>query len=212
MLIRLAAIQSEFLAGVAYVDCLDDSVETLERELVDRRSKNELYLTFGSIGLGAAAATTQGVLEVSDRDSNMAPVVGIAGGVSSAALGIAALLWPAPTVWLNHDINVLRSVWTGSDTGGLPLFVWRLLLIPRPNGESPREALKKRWKVMLNDRSADQGRQLEDLLFGAGGHYDLNALEFRETMLDQLETEIELMNRDLQNMTEFVALHYGIRT
>lgn len=206
ILARLMVLKSEMSTARAYIDCLEDSFEALRGELLDQRSQNELYLTLGSIGVGAAAATAQGVVEVSEPDTQAVPILGITGGVISATLGAAALLWPSPTVWLDHEVNVLRSVWKGDDSGGLTPFVWRLLLAPRPpSQETPRAALKRRWQSMLGTETEGEPRELELLLFGNGGQYDIHALELRETMLDHLETEVDLMNQEFQALTEFVT-------
>ena len=213
ILTRLVVLKSDLATGGAYIDCLDDSLEALHRELLDQSNQHELYLTLGSIGVGAAAATAQGILEVSDPDTSAAPVVGIAGGVAAAVLGAAALLWPVPTVWLDHEVNVLRSIWTGEDSGGLTPFVWRLLLAPRPSsGEAPRTALKKRWEDMLGSEGDGRRRELELLLFGDGGQYDMRALELREAMLDHLETEVDLMNQEYQSLAELVTQYLELST
>ena len=212
ILTRLVVLKSELSTGGAYIDCLDDSLEALRGELLDRRNQNELYLTLGSIGVGAAAATAQGVIEVSEPDARAAPILGITGGVAAATLGAAALLWPSPTVWLDHETNVLRSIWRGDDSGGLTPFVWRLLLAPRPSSrEAPRTALKRRWESMLGSETDGRRRELELLLFGNGGRYDMEALELREAMLDHLETEVDLMNQEFQALAEFVTRHVEVR-
>jgi hypothetical protein len=36
------------------------------------------------------------------------------------------------------------------------------------------------------------------------GRYDLSALKMREAMLDQLETEVDLMNRTFEQLAEYV--------
>ncbi|NLE89062.1 MAG: hypothetical protein GX607_21985 [Myxococcales bacterium] len=211
ILTRLVVLRSELAAGGAYIDCLDDSIEAVHRELLDRSNQNELYLTLGSIGVGAASATAQGILEVSEPDAPAAPILGITGGVAAAVLGAAAFLWPVPTVWLDHEVNVLRSVWTGEDSGGLTPFVWRLLLAPRPSsGEAPRTALKRRWEALLDGETAERRRELELLLFGDGGRYDLHALQLRETMLDHIETEVDLMNHEFQTLAELITRYLEI--
>ena len=99
ILTRLVVLKSDLATGGAYIDCLDDSLEALHRELLDQSNQHELYLTLGSIGVGAAAATAQGILEVSDPDTSAAPVVGIAGGVGGGAAPLWALAsLPAPNL------------------------------------------------------------------------------------------------------------------
>jgi hypothetical protein len=205
LFIRLLVLKTQVSAAQAYLDCLGDAIEDhLRREVLEKRDRAELHLTLASVGVGAAAAIAAGVIELYDANTGAAPIVGIAGGAASAALGAWALMLPAPTLRLEHEINVLRAIWYGEPRGGLPPFVWRLLNAPRQGARSPRETLRSQWAGMLAQHDPERRARLKQLLFGKGGRYDLNALQLRETMLDQLETEIDLMNPEFQRMVEFV--------
>src|SRR5690606_8123804 len=109
---------------------------------------------------------------------------------------------------LEHEPNLLASVWTGvGDDRSFSPFVWKSLFLPRVDGPSPAAELRRRWKEML-EKEAGEGQRssgpsaLEHLIFGRGGTYSVDALRLRDAMLDHLETEVALMNQDLQDLLE----------
>jgi hypothetical protein len=206
-LIQLQLLKSEISAASGYIDCLGDSLEELQRAVVDRRGQDELFLTIASIGMSAVAGVAAGAVDLAGKNENAAPAIGIGGGAGSAGLGLAALALPSPTITVSHNVNVVRAIWLGEPTGGLPPFVWRLLELPRTAEGSPREALKHQWEGMLVSLAPDRRVAMQELLLGSGGSYDLAALDLREVMLDQLETEVELMNQDFQALVEYIAVH-----
>lgn len=210
IVLRLLRLKIELSAAEAYMDCLGDSLEDLQREVTDRRDAHELYLTLGSIGLGAAAGIGAGAVELREPDSSLVPVLGIAGGVGAAALGILAFFAPTPKVRLEHRTNVLRSVWRGEPGADLPRFVWALLAAPRPEGASLLEQARTEWKRMLDEEDEARREELTALLFGDGGLYDLHALRVREAMYDLLETDIGLLNQEFRALVAHVeALAQG---
>lgn len=203
VLTRMQLFKTEISAAQAYADCLGDSLEDVERALVSRQSRTESTLTALSIAIGAAGAFAAGTIELTDRDSPASPIVGIAAGAGSAGLGVGAMLVPSPTIHLEHDVNVLASVWSGvGEDGSFSPVVWKLLFLPRNGGPSPAESLRRRWRDMLSDADGSRQPELERLLFGRGGRYDLSAIRLREVMLDHLETEVDLMNHELQALIQ----------
>lgn len=207
VLARMQLLKSDISAAHAYADCLGDALEELEQHLMSRHSRDETVLTALSIAIGAAGAIAAGAIELADQDSPGEPIVGIAAGATSAGLGASALFLPIPTIELAHEPNLLASVWTGvgNDRSFSP-FVWKLLFLPRVEGPSPAAELRRRWKEMFE--SAEDGKRssapssLEQLIFGRGGTYSVDALRLRDAMLDHLETEVALMNQDLQDLLE----------
>jgi hypothetical protein len=197
----LLLLEAEISGAQAYVDCVGDSLEDLERVLVDHQSKAEGALTARSIAVGAAGALATGALELAARDSAAAPITGIVAGGASAGLGVATMLVPSPRIGLRHAPNVLAAVWRG--TGEDPSFsqtVWRLLFLPRRGGRSPAERLRARWRDALAGLDGERRARVEGVLFGAGGEYDLATLRLREVMRDPVETGVDLMNRALHGL------------
>lgn len=208
VLARMQLLKSEISAAHAYSDCLGDALEELEQHLVNRHARDETVLTALSIAIGAAGAIAAGAIELADQDSPAEPIVGIAAGATSAGLGASALFLPMPTIELDHEPNLLASVWTGvGDDRSFSPFVWKSLFLPRVDGPSPAAELRRRWKEML-EKEAGEGQRssgpsaLEHLIFGRGGTYSVDALRLRDAMLDHLETEVALMNQDLQDLLE----------
>jgi hypothetical protein len=211
VLIHLQLLKSEISAASAYIDCLNHAIEEIQQAVIARRGQDELLLTIASIGVSAMAGVAAGAVDLAGVHANASPAIGIGGGATSAGLGLAALALPSPTIEVSHEVNVVRAVWLGEPTGGLPPFVWRLLELPRPGDVSPLEALKHLWQSMLDAVDPDRRDAMQELLLGRGGSYDLAALDLREVMLDQLETEVELMNQDFQALVEHIAVRFAPR-
>lgn len=207
-LIHLQLLKSEISAASAYIDCLGHAVEEIQRAMVDRRGQDELLLALASIGVSAVAGVAAGAVDLAGGSPSAAPALGIGGGVGAAGLGLAALAVPSPTIEVSHPVNVVRAVWMDEPTGGLPPFVWRLLEMPRMAEASPRDALKQQWQGMLASLDPKRRDAVRDLLLGSGGAYDLATLDLREALLDQLETEVELMNQDFQALVEYIAMRF----
>ncbi len=206
-LVALQRLKGEISAAQAYVDCLEDSLGDLTAAVMERKRKKEHVLTLVSIGLGAAAALAAGIVELADRDTPAVPIIGISGGVGSAALGGAALMTKGPRVVLKHRDNVLRTIWRGERDGSFSGFIWRLLEMPRDASTEPKAALRAQWVALLAKLPREQQPAMERLLTGSGGPYTLDALRLRKLMLDLLETEIDLMNQDFQVLMSYVAMH-----
>lgn len=207
MLVALQRLKGEISAAQGYVDCLEDSLSDLTAAVVERERTKEQHLTLVSIGLGAAAALAAGIVELADRDTPAVPIIGITGGVGSAALGVAALTVKGPRVELEHQDNVLRAIWQGERDGSFSGFIWRLLEHPRDGSKEPKAALRAQWAALLAGVPAEQQLAMERLIMGSGGSYTLEALRMRKLMLDLLETETDLMNQDFQLLMSYVTTH-----
>ncbi|MBX3248314.1 MAG: hypothetical protein KF901_14130 [Myxococcales bacterium] len=199
-LARLSLLRSELAATMAEVDCLGDQLEDLQDELVERARTSERRFTIASIVIGAISGLGAGIIELADDNHRAAPVVAIVGGVASAVLGVVAAVRPAPRVSITHQRNLLRALWR-EEEHALPTSVGQLLVTPRVGAErSAREQIRGRWRELIEAQApAERERAaLEALLFGDGGDYDVEQLRLREAMLEELETEVDLMNLDLE--------------
>ncbi|HEY8429153.1 MAG TPA: hypothetical protein VIL20_12290 [Sandaracinaceae bacterium] len=195
---RVFLLQAEVGAAANEIGCLDDQIEDVQQELVEREDAAELGFTLGSIALGALAGVAAGIAEIAWPDTAIAPAIGIAGGIATGALGALAFFPPSHSVELRHRRNVLAAVDGSADI--LPRFVVRLLNAPRAGQPSGTEALRARWEAILDELSddPDERLRLRETFFGSSGVYDLAALRARETMLEALETEIDLQTQDLE--------------
>lgn len=189
---RVLLLQAELRGVAGELGCLDDELEVLQQELAERERAAEWGFTLSSIVVGALAGVAAGIADIIAPDAPIAAGIGIGGGLGSAILGGLALFPPGHSVELAHERNVLRL-----STTVLPPFVVRLLNAPRDEGSA---ALEGRWRRILENLSGNppEHRRLSALFFGDGGTYDLAALRARETMLEELEIEVDLQTQELE--------------
>jgi|SRR5579884_46053 len=199
-LLQLGSVLSEIVCEAERADQLADRLE--EREEHYARVLTVLaVVTAGVAGLvgGAVAIANESVAE---------GIVGVVGGVVSTAFGSAALI-QHKTLDFKHPRNLLRDIWEGPRTSTLyPPAVWRFL--NRPLEEDPRATLRTaiiaRWR--RDGRLGEPGSKLEahrtQILFAAGGRYDVEDFRARAQMLDMLEAQIGLMHQYLERLLEEV--------
>jgi hypothetical protein len=107
-----------------------------------------------------------------------------------------------------HPRNLLAPVVAGVDADELyPRFVFSLLVLPAPDGESsPRERLLVRWRGLIDEVvPRSERKSAEQLLYGDGGVYSQELLALRERMYDTLETELNAQARDLELLDRFLV-------
>jgi hypothetical protein len=205
---RLISLETQLAAVIFEAECTGELIEAMTFELEDRADMRELRLALGSLIVGALSATAAGVWDLTRGGSNGPAVLGLSGGVASAALGAAAFVKPAQHMRFGHARNLLSAVRTGSDESELfPRFVFRLLTLPAPDGgPSPRDRLLTRWREMIEQAVEPEERApSEALLYGAGGTYDQDLLSLRERLYDTLESELNAQARDLELLDRFLV-------
>lgn len=208
-LLRLLSLKNEVSSALSEVACLDDALEGLQGEVESQARSRETRITLASLGVGLAAGVAAGVADLTASESSAGPIIAISGGLAAGGLGAVALVYPAPTVVLEHRENVLQDVWSGGTGASLAPFVWRLLDAPREDGVSPRGALLAHWREVLEGAEpSPEGRQaLEALLFGPGGIYDAESLRIREVLFEYLEVQVALMNQELSLLVRYLEAH-----
>jgi hypothetical protein len=204
---QLASISTQLDATVFEVDCTGDATESGKLALEARGGRRELGLTVASIFVGAIGGLAAGVWELADGDSDAAAYIGLSSGVVSAGLGGAAIVPRARVIRLSHARNLLAPIVRGEDPDHLyPTFVFRMLLAPVEGQQSPRERLLGRFDALIADALDDDDRALgESILYGEGGYYDVDLLELRIALLDELETTLEAFDRDLELVQRYVG-------
>lgn len=206
--IRLTSLNAQLDAVLSEIDCTDDVIEQLIAALAERERSRELKLTLASIVVSAAAAVVAGAWEAAVDDSPGPPLIGVAGGVVGAGLGLSALFPRGHTLTYRHPHNLLRPIVRGEDPERLfPTFVRRLLAAPGAEGEaSPREQLLAQFDSMLASAYPEAAReQARDVLFGDGGVYDQTLIAVREEMFDALESTLSTFARELELLTRYLV-------
>lgn len=205
---RLISLETQLAAVIFEAECTGELIEAMAFELEDRGDQRELRLAIASLVVGASAATAAGVWGLTDGDSPGPAVLGLAGGVGSAALGAAAFVKRSQRMRFTHQHNLLAPVLHGRDDAELfPVFVFRLLVLPGPEGAlSPRDRLLRRWGELIDEVVSSSDRaEVSTLLYGAGGTYDQDLIALRERMYDALESELNAQARDLELLDRFLV-------
>lgn len=205
---RLISLETQLAAVIFEAECTGELIEAMTFELEDRSDLRELRLALGSLVVGALSATVAGIWDLTRGDSKGPAVLGLSGGVASAALGGAAFVKRSQHMHFAHTRNLLSAVQRGVDESELfPRFVFRLLTLPAPGGgPSPRDRLLLRFGTLIEQTvAADQRTHAEQLLYGAGGTYDQDLLSLRERLYDALESELNAQARDLELLDRFLV-------
>jgi hypothetical protein len=204
---KLNALESQLSALLFEADCTGDALEDLGNELERREHQRELRSTVASLVVGAAFGVAAAVYDARDREGNGPPIVAGTGAGASAALGVAAF-WPVERpVLLHHARNLLEPIAVGSDPDHIyPTFVFRLLTLPMKDGSAtPREELLAQWQRELTRAVEPERREAASrLLFGDGGVYAPELMRLRQTMLDQLESNLSAITREVELLERYL--------
>lgn len=209
--LHLQSLKAQLDAAVYEADCSGDLIEHLQSALNQRENERELSWTIASIVTQAVAAIAVGSLELANSDSRVTALVGVTGGVAASSFGVAAFLQPDGAVVLEHSRNLLAPVMKGQDPEHLyPTFVFRLLTLPRPNGDSPAAQLRARFDELLaQELSPEHHGRARALLYGNGGIYDRRLVTVRERMFDELETTLAAFSRDFELLQRYLVRLLG---
>lgn len=184
------------------LDCEEEKMAQIADYLKGKEDETETKLTVTAIAAGALGAIASEVLLSSGNANDNLDVIGVATGITEAALGVMILL-NKRKIELFHSRNVLQEIWEGRKTSQIfPSFVWYYLNNPNsadPEKKSLRQQIIERWisfKQIENSNSKKKD-QLINLYFGEGGKYSTDQLYNRANMYDQLESFIKLIKQDL---------------
>ena len=205
---RLISLETQLAAVIFEAECTGELIEAMTFELEDRSDRREVRLALGSLVVGAITAAVAGIWDLAGSTSKGPPVLGLSGGIGSAALGAAAFKKRPQKMHYAHARNLLKPILQGTDDAELfPRFVFRLLVLAAPDGgPSPRDRLLVRWRALLDEVVERGGRRdAEELLYGAGGVYTQDLLALRERMYDALESELNAQARDLELLDRFLV-------
>lgn len=210
LIARLGLVELELATVAAEVDCYEERTEAIASNLRERNDARLRGITAAAISVGAIFGITSGALAVADLEPASAGVA-IAGGIGEAGLGLGFLWTSGGAVFVPIERNLLHEVWTGPEDARLfPPSVWGLMQAPRGEGRtSPREDLVARWQksTRLGRPGSTREKERIALLFSSsGGRYDLEELDLRAQLLDQLEAELNLLSADLHELAREVLV------
>jgi hypothetical protein len=204
---RVAAFARQIEAVSFEVGCTASEIKEVLGDLQHRDQRRQFKLAVGSLIVTAVAASAAGAVSLARPDEARTPaIIGIAGGLVTAALGTLAVLRADSQIRLSHDPNLLAPVFTGADPDHLfPTFVFRMLTLPDlgPRG-SPRARLLDDWNADFADVGVERA-VAERLLYGSGGAYTPALAEARVQHLERLESTLESLARDLELLSRFVV-------
>ncbi|MCH7401527.1 hypothetical protein ACFOUP_13855 [Belliella kenyensis] len=191
---RVMRMDLEINALMSAIDCEEEKAEQLATFLDRSLRKRERNLTVAAIVIGATVGVSQGVsVAANDEVGDWLDYFGIAGGLAEVILGVSILRMDKK-VSIDHPKNVLRDVYEGdSRPSYFPPSVWYYFNSERNNEEnvSLKNQLIKRWEA-YNLNYSGMSVMLDD-----GGEYASDLLKIRSEMLDQVESQIALINKDL---------------
>jgi hypothetical protein len=202
LLSRVVAFHAQVSAAAFEAGCTADMIQKALSERAHHEQSRQVAIAIGSLVAGAVAGVAAGAWGLSDGSSKGPPILAVAGGVASTALGAAALTHEDPPLGFRHPRNRLTPVWLGADPDHLyPSFVFRMLTFPAVAGSrSPRDQLLETWHHKLEEQLSDPAERAaaERLLLGEGGTYDDDLLTLRAEMFEGLESAVNGMTRDLE--------------
>lgn len=210
--LRLTDVALEISSTAGELDCEEERADQIADFLLDEAGSRVKKLTILAIVLGALGSVATGLMSLFEVRKTIYRPVGIAIGLIGAALGYTSLRTSAAAdIPFSHRRNALGDVWRGpAESRVFPAAVWNFLSKPGIRGarQPPlRRRLLGRWLTAgeLGAKDADEKKQLEDLLFGEGGTYKADALRIRANLFDQLESTVNLMKGDVQQLAREVA-------
>lgn len=156
-----------------------------------------------TVGAVIAGAVT-GVAPLIIKEQQPQNAVVITGSALSAGLGIAALTNNRKKIQLSFQKNLLSDIWYVPGSSKVyPKFVWLMLNEPNEISDDPKTSvvgrLKKRWLNFEFDQKLSD--HLRVLLFDNGGVFTEAELNTRQALLNQLSTEMQLLNVKLLTLS-----------
>jgi hypothetical protein len=191
---RVLKLSLELQSLAAAIDCEEEKSKQIASYLEKELRKKERNLTVAAIITGAVVGVGTGVILASENSPNdWAEYVGIAGGLTEVFLGISILRLNRQ-ISISHTKNILNDVYSSETRPSyFPPAVWYYFNSKNQDagGLSLREMLIKRWETYNMNESG------MSLLLSDGGAYSPELLKTRAEMLDQLESQLSLISKDL---------------
>lgn len=189
---------SDINAAAAELDCEAERVDQVAGYIDNINASRNNKLVVGSIALGAAASIAGALI----TNNNVNNAVGITGGVLGGGLGFFTLNPKGKKVEFFHPHNLLRNVWTETDSDqSFSPFIWYMLSekeFSNDGNSSLLHNLKTRWIDYQFDSNENQGNH--SVIFSDGGIYFADDLHSRAAMINQLQAVIRSINQSINNL------------
>ncbi|BDD04024.1 hypothetical protein [Aureibacter tunicatorum] len=191
----------EISSYASIMDCEEERAEQIASSLQDIDAKRETFLTVSAIVIGALGS----VLTIAFIDQgNTNDYIGFGTGIIEATLGFM-ILKKGKSIDFNHLDNPLTDIWNQPKVSTYyPPSIWFFLTDSNSFGApnmSMASELANRW-ADFSELNNHENISTKELLFGSGGAYNADDLELRASMLDQLESTINLMKQDLEVLSQ----------
>jgi len=209
--LRIRALDVEIENRITYAENVLNGISAALRCESERTGRVADYLddlgkkrvnrfTVGAIIAGAVTGVAPLIIKAQQPQN----AVVIAGSGLSAGLGIAALTNNRKKIQLSFQKNLLSDIWYVPDSSKVyPKFVWLMLNEPDEVSGGQKASvvgrLKKRWlNFEFEQKLSDHLRML---LFDNGGVFTESELNTRQVLLNQLSTEMQLLNVKLLTLS-----------
>ncbi|WP_293012885.1 hypothetical protein [Mongoliibacter sp.] len=191
---KIMKMDIELHSLMSAIDCEEEKAEQIASFLEKELRKKERNLTVAAIITGAVVGVGTGLILAADNSrSDWPEYIGIAGGLTEVFLGISILRLDR-RVSINHPKNILRDVYLSEMRPAyFPPATWYYFNSKNNSkeGVSLKDQLLERWET-YNMNGDGMTALLSD-----GGEYSPELLKNRSEMLDQLESQIALISKDL---------------
>jgi hypothetical protein len=201
---------------VAEIECEVQRADEVQDRIKQVQTSRTTTQTILGVIFGGLANILSGGLGIATQVGDSANIASVAGGALEVLFGTSANFTKVRQEF-SHPHNHLQAFWDGEGKEGefFPPGVWRFLTEPNirdVEGHSLREVLMQTWNAegRLGAPGSRQEEQRKALLFGEGGLYDSEDLHVREAMLQQLESNIQLMHQDLETLLREVLIRQAL--
>lgn len=208
---RLQLATLEVSGLVAEIECEVQRADQVQDRLRDIQHTRTTSQTILGVIFGGLANILSGGIGLATRAGDAGNLVSVTGGALEVLFGTSANFTKVRQEF-SHPRNHLAAVWDGSPQSELfPQRAWRFLSEPGGRdleGHSLRDVMLQTWREggKLGEPGSIREKEREELLFGSGGIYDSEQLHVRETMLQQLESSIQLMHQELETLLREVLI------
>lgn len=194
------------------IECEQDRAIELKNFLQAKTDQKVRKLTFLSIMAGAVSTALGSTLTLSEADQPLIEAA-VSGGAALSAYWAIRTFAVKASISFNHRKNQLRDIWTNPEISDIfPPMVWQFIRRELDESEETpvvREIIIERWQELglLGEKGSKVWEKRTGLFFGSGGLYSLEEAELRISLLDLLETEINIMKQELKQLEQELLIN-----
>ena len=193
-----AALELEALSN--YIECHGLHILRVKSDIGELNLSIQNKYTNAAVFAGAAAAIIVGGLIIAGSEGDEKDWVGVVGGAAAAILAVNSARVDKKA-HLNHEENVIASVWNGDNLYNIfPTSSWYLLNQPfllEWTDTSLRTYIIESWKNSKSLLGNEKNYAYLPTLLDASGDYSEKMLQLRLDMLEDITTGIDHLLRSL---------------